>query len=134
MHHGAVSPRPVDGERARAEDGHVEFSVLRVDAHLLRDGAPDVRVVHLAAVLHQRAQRDEQLLAVARGRADGPRVERVQRRLEERRGLLADLLRQLLRIVDPVWPWPIELARSIPALGASELFFLGAEFLLGGAS
>ena len=32
------------------------------------------------------------------------------------------------------WPWRIELARSIPALGASELFFLGAEFLLGGAS
>ena len=28
------------------------------------------------------------------------------------------------------WPWEIELARSILALGASELFFLGAGFLL----
>ena len=28
------------------------------------------------------------------------------------------------------WPWAIELARSILALGASELFFLGAGFLL----
>ena len=33
-----------------------------------------------------------------------------------------------------VWPWSIELARSFRAHRASELLFLGAEFLLGGAS